>query len=152
MTFGEIFIKGKLELYNNNLQISHPEIIDKKIINNKDSLHQVVYKQKKILKSETIHSLILEACTLLPEIGEWNVNFLKKYKSIPSFKESILSYCNHCGVINTVSDTITLAKSLTRALREGQLQRIREHRRRERRNSRHIRILLLLNHPFISTL
>ena len=46
----EIYIKGKLELYNNNLQISHPEIIDEKILLNKKILHQVVYKQKKILK------------------------------------------------------------------------------------------------------
>ncbi len=90
----EIFIKGKLELYNNNLQISHPEIIDKKIINNKESLHQVVYKQKKILKSETIHSLILKACSSLPEMEEWNVSLIKKYKNIPSFKQSILNIHN----------------------------------------------------------
>ena len=62
---------------------------------NKDSLHQVVYKQKKkILKSETIHSLILKACSALPEIEEWNVSLIKKYKQIPSFKQSILNIHN----------------------------------------------------------
>ncbi len=90
----EVFIKGKLELYNNNLQILHPEIVDKKIIMNKDSLHQVVYKQKKILKSETIHSLILKACSVLPEIEEWNVSLIKMYEKIPSFKQSILNIHN----------------------------------------------------------
>ena len=46
----DLFIKGKLDFYNNNLQITHPEKIDEKIIFNKKSLHQVVYKQKKHLR------------------------------------------------------------------------------------------------------
>ena len=52
----EIFIKGKLEFYNNTYQILHPEIVDKKHISDKKSLHQVFYKQKKTLKSDTIQS------------------------------------------------------------------------------------------------
>ena len=87
----EIFIKGKLELYNNNFQITHPEIINEKLIKNKKSLHEVVYKQKKLLQSQEIHSLILKACSYLPKIEEWNVSLIEKYKNIPGFKESILN-------------------------------------------------------------
>ena len=90
----EVFIKGKLEVYNNNYQIPHPETIAPKLIRNKKSLHKVVYKQKKILKSEVIHSLASKACSSLPDIEEWNVNLIKKYKKIPSFKESILNIHN----------------------------------------------------------
>ncbi len=87
----EIYIKGKLELYNNNIQITHPEIINEKLIKNRKSLHEVVYKQKKLLQSQEIHSLILKACSYLPKIEEWNVSLIEKYKNIPDFKESILN-------------------------------------------------------------
>ena len=43
----EIYIKGKLELYNNNLQISHPEIIDEKILLNKKNYIKLFISRKK---------------------------------------------------------------------------------------------------------
>ena len=89
----EIYIKGKLELYNNNLQISHPEIIDEKFYPIKKYI-KVVYKQKKSLKSDVIHSLIIKACNLMPDIEEWNLRLQENFNKIPSFKESIINIHN----------------------------------------------------------
>ena len=100
----KIMIKGKIENYKNSYQITHPEIIKATNLINNNVFLKVVYRQRKTLKSETIHALILKVCASLPEIEEWNCNLFKLYKEAPSFKESILNIHNPSKE-NTISET-----------------------------------------------
>ncbi len=86
-----VYIKGKIEFYKNSYQVTHPEIINSDSLLNKKNLYQVIYKQKKNLKSKLINSEILKICSIFPELNEWNKNIFKTYKNLPSFKESILN-------------------------------------------------------------
>ncbi|PPR27014.1 MAG: ATP-dependent DNA helicase RecG, partial [Alphaproteobacteria bacterium MarineAlpha9_Bin4] len=89
----KMLVKGKIEFYKNKYQLSHPEIINRNsLIDNR--LHQIVYKQRKNLKSETIHSIILNTFASISELKEWNIKLLKFYKKTPSFKESIVNIHN----------------------------------------------------------
>ena len=100
----KIMIKGKIEIYKNSYQITHPEIIEaNKLIKNNIFL-KVIYKQRKTLKSEAIHSLILKICEYLPEIKEWNNYLFKLHKEAPSFKECIKNIHNP-KIENAISDT-----------------------------------------------
>ena len=50
--------------------------------------------KKKSLKSDVIHSLIIKACNLMPDIEEWNLRLQENFNKIPSFKESIINIHN----------------------------------------------------------
>ena len=63
-------IKGKIENYKNSYQITHPEIIKASNLINNNVFLKVIYRQRKTLKSETIHALICKVCASLPEIEE----------------------------------------------------------------------------------
>ncbi len=99
----DLLVKGKVELYKKKYQISHPEIIEMNSMISDSTFLKVVYKQKKSLKSDFIHSTILKICSYLPELNEWNIDIFKYFKETPSFKNSILNIHNPMSD-NTLSD------------------------------------------------
>lgn len=84
-----VFISGKLDIYKNKFQITHPSILEEGLNFSKKKNIKVFYRQKKGIKSESIEKIIHDILIKIPNFDEWNENIFHHYKNIPSWKDAI---------------------------------------------------------------
>ena len=88
----EMFISGKVDIYNDNFQITHPIAVNTKLdLSKKKMLIKPVYWQKKGLKSDFIKGRMDELLDILPNITEWNDTLFKHFLDIPTWKEALIN-------------------------------------------------------------
>lgn len=88
-TGSNCFISGKIEHFKNNIQITHPEKLDKNSLNENIGQIDVIYPMTQGLKSRKLQSTIQTIVQMIPSLPEWIQTDLILKKKWPSWSKAL---------------------------------------------------------------
>ena len=86
-------ISGKLQWFNGQLQMSHPDYITDVSVQNMIQTIEPVYPLTSGITNKMMLSIVNQALSKVPDLPEWLDEYFVKEKNLPNFKQAL--YCAH---------------------------------------------------------
>lgn len=106
----KIAISGKIEFFNNEAQIIHPDFVYPESLINRIPQNEIIYPLTYGITSRMIRQIIVKSLDFTQELPEWIDPQLVKQNNWPSFKKALINLHNPKNLHNLEDDDINIKR------------------------------------------